>query len=129
MPKAKRKEEARTGRWEGTKQITVAKQKCPERASTCQEPRPIARPYKTPSTVSTTAAAATVAAVLTSASAHAVEPKVFGKLVNHCLPGPVSGGSSDALRVGFLFFLLPFQLCCLSSAAERFLARNPAPSM
>ena len=33
---------------------------------------------KTPGTVSTTAAAATVAAVLPSASAHAVEPKAFG---------------------------------------------------
>ena len=33
------------------------------------------------------------------------------ELVNRCLPGPVSGGSSVALRVGFLFFLLQFQLC------------------
>ena len=51
------------------------------------------------------------------------------ELVNHCSPGPVSGGSSVALRVGFLFFLLPFQLCYLPSAAQHFLAFNPAPSM
>ena len=51
------------------------------------------------------------------------------ELVNHCLPGPVSGGSSVALRVGFLFFLLPFQLCYLPSAAQHCLACNPAPSM
>ena len=37
------------------------------------------------------------------------------ELVNHCLPGPVSGGSSVALRIGFLFFssavpaVLPFE--------------------
>ena len=29
------------------------------------------------------------------------------ELVNHCLPSPVSGGYSDALRVGLLSFLLP----------------------
>ena len=51
------------------------------------------------------------------------------ELVNHCLPGPVSGGSSVALRVGFLFFLLPFQMCDLPGAAQHFLAFNPAPSM
>ena len=51
------------------------------------------------------------------------------ELVNRCFPGPVSGGSSVALRVGFLFFLLPFQLCYLPSAAQHFLAFNPAPSM